>query len=422
MNAEQELLEQPTAATIRDELERLVVADLHGPLGGPEEEFGGEQPTDRYLLGRLAPSGTMIEPDVQDEDAPTDGADLGEDRPEPIAPNITSLSPSAAGCTAYVAGDTSELAVQAEWACYERVASESDSGPARVWRRVAVSGSAQIALKEGELGPQQVSTDYPRVLVRGRARRHEGNWLVSLFLVNGQPKPAALPDSAWLFQVALIVTGPDRAPVFLPRPDVIAGGDQADRAEQRRLAMAYRASPEFAVGHGTGVHATPADGDPMRAVEIRTTAMPSFEIPQTGVPGPETDQDLPELADVVVDMKRLAAMPTPDLIAGLAPLVAGYRAWIDQQEAAISDPVRHLSSYGADAAEAVRIARRAADRIERGIELLATDEAALASFRFANRAMYLQRVHTMAVEERGRDSTLTLEDALARVNTPDNHS
>ncbi len=160
MSAEPEILEQPTVATIRDELERLVVADLHGPLGGPDEEFGGEQPTDRYLLGRLAPSGTMIEPDVQDEDAPTDGADLGEDQPEPTAPNITSLSPSAAGCTAYVAGDTAELVVRAEWACYERVAAEGDSGPARVWRRVAVSGSTRIALTEGEL----------RTASRGRLR------------------------------------------------------------------------------------------------------------------------------------------------------------------------------------------------------------------------------------------------------------
>src|SRR5260370_9927663 len=107
----------------------------------------------------------MIEPDVEDEEAPTDGADLGEDRREPIAPNITSLSPSAAGCTAYVAGDTSELAVRAEWACYERVAAESDSGPARVWRRVAGARPPPLALKEGGLCPQQASRDCPRGLV-----------------------------------------------------------------------------------------------------------------------------------------------------------------------------------------------------------------------------------------------------------------
>ena len=155
------------------------------------------------------------------------------------------------------------------------------------------------------------------MLLRGRARRHEGNWLVSLFLVNAQPRPSTLPDSAWLFQVRLVLTGPDGGPVFLPRPDTTSGGDQADKAEQRRLAMAYRACPEFAVGHGTGVHVTPADGDPMRAVEIATAAVPSYEIPFTDAPRPGSDADLPWLDELVLDMKRLAELDLPDLVTAL---------------------------------------------------------------------------------------------------------
>ena len=63
------VLEVPTQAVIRDELHRLVLADLHGPLGGETEEFANERPTDRYIVGRLAPDGTVIEPDTQDETA-----------------------------------------------------------------------------------------------------------------------------------------------------------------------------------------------------------------------------------------------------------------------------------------------------------------------------------------------------------------
>ena len=310
----QVILETPTEAVIRDELHRLVLADLHGPLGGETEEFGNERPTDRYVVGRLAPDGTVIEPDTQDETADSNGADLGEDQPEPSAPNIVSIAPSAMGCTSYVAGDTAELSVHAEWAWYRRTASETESEQARVWQRVPVHGSARITLADGELGPQQLNSEYPQVLLRGRARRHEGNWLVSLFLVNAQPRPSTLPDSAWLFQVRLVLTGPDGGPVFLPRPDTTSGGDQADKAEQRRLAMAYRACPEFAVGHGTGVHVTPADGDPMRAVEIATAAVPSYEIPFTDAPRPGSDADLPWLDDLVLDMKRLAELDLPDLV------------------------------------------------------------------------------------------------------------
>jgi hypothetical protein len=51
------VLVPPTPAAIRDELQRLVKADLRGPLGGEFEEFGREAPTERYLLARLAPAG-----------------------------------------------------------------------------------------------------------------------------------------------------------------------------------------------------------------------------------------------------------------------------------------------------------------------------------------------------------------------------
>ena len=216
----QVVLETPDEAAIRDELHHLVLADLHGPLGGETEEFGSERPTDRYIVGRLAPDGTVIEPDTQDESADTDGADLGEDHPEPSAPNIVSLAPSAMGCTAYVAGDTKELSVRAEWAWYQRTAPEAESEQSRVWQRVPVHGSATVTLAEGGLGPKQLNSDHPQVVLRGRARRHDGHWLVSLFLVNAQPRPATTPDTAWLFQVRLAVTGPGQAPVFLPRPEL----------------------------------------------------------------------------------------------------------------------------------------------------------------------------------------------------------
>jgi hypothetical protein len=121
------VLETPTEAAIRDELQHLVLADLHGPLGGENEEFGNERPTDRYIVGRLAPDGTVIEPDTQDDSADSDAADLGEDPPEPSAPNIVSLAPSAMGCTVYVAGDTTELLARAEWAWYRRTVPETET-------------------------------------------------------------------------------------------------------------------------------------------------------------------------------------------------------------------------------------------------------------------------------------------------------
>lgn len=44
------------------------------------------------------------------------------------------------------------------------------------------------------------------------------------FLVNAQPRPTALPDSAWLFQARLVLAGQDGGPVFLPRGPAQQGG------------------------------------------------------------------------------------------------------------------------------------------------------------------------------------------------------
>ena len=121
-------------------------------------------------------------------------------------------------------------------------------------------------------------------------------------------------------------------------------------------------------------------------------------------------------------MKRLAELDLPDLVTALTPLTTGYRAWIDQQEARIADPASHLTGYRQDAADALAAARRAADRIEAGIGLLNENEAAMAAFRFANQAMWQQRVHTLAAEARTRDDTLSLDDALTSVDEPTNRS
>jgi hypothetical protein len=68
---DQPVLKVPDAAAIRDELTELVINDLHGPAAGEFEEFA-ERPTDRYTLGRLAPNGSVVEPEEHDRLADAD--------------------------------------------------------------------------------------------------------------------------------------------------------------------------------------------------------------------------------------------------------------------------------------------------------------------------------------------------------------
>ena len=74
--------ERPKPEDLRRELESLIVADLLGPAGGEDETLpGGERVRDRYLLGMLAPTGTVAAgPERQD--------DPGSDSDDPVKPRL----------------------------------------------------------------------------------------------------------------------------------------------------------------------------------------------------------------------------------------------------------------------------------------------------------------------------------------------
>ncbi|MGH3919136.1 MAG: hypothetical protein ACRDSG_08880 [Pseudonocardiaceae bacterium] len=161
------VLDLPREQEIRNELQRLVLADLHGPLGGDHEEFSGENPIDRYPLGRLAPRGVVLEPDTHDGLAAADAGDPSEVDPEPSAPNVPSLNPSAVGFTAHVEGRASELHLTAKWARYELGPSEREetlgrrNGPVRGpgTRRRGTPGPAGAGRRRGDLPAPAVVAD-----------------------------------------------------------------------------------------------------------------------------------------------------------------------------------------------------------------------------------------------------------------------
>jgi hypothetical protein len=129
---------------------------------------------------------------------------------------VPSLHPSTLGLTLRVEDGVQELAVDCSWARYERGESKIEGNPRRVFHRVPCSGRVTVKLVEGKLSARPVhARDFPHIVVRGRARRHEGSWLVSLFLVNGQEDR---PGSAhWMFQASITVTGAAGTAPFLPR-------------------------------------------------------------------------------------------------------------------------------------------------------------------------------------------------------------
>src|SRR6266699_90962 len=254
--------------------------------------------------------------------------------------------------------------------------------------------------------------EQPDVVVRGVIRRSEDVWTVTLFLVNEQREPEKRRDEAWVFQPELVVEAPGGAAIFQQRPRV---SRNRQSTEEQLMAMLYRRHVGFAIGHGASTHAETVPGDPTRATRLSTCVVPRYDVPRTESP---TGAEIPELADLVLDMKALAESPMADLARTLTPLVTAYEAWIAAQASRINDLGTGLSAYRHVAVQALEECRRTSGRIREGITLLAHNEQAARAFAFMNRAMWQQRIHTLHAEERRRGQHTPLADK----DRPENRS
>ncbi|MHB8644191.1 MAG: DISARM system helicase DrmA [Thermomicrobiales bacterium] len=400
------VLTPPAPSALRDEMMRLVLSDLLGPAGGPTEELT-EDPQERYLVGMLAPRNLHVAAETQDDLAES-GTDTAEDgAAEPSATAAMTLFPSSFGLTVCVEGTATALSVAASWGGYTRVTSETmrrptDDEPMRVWRRAPMGNPPRvIPLVAGNIDPWVPDPRVPHVHVRGTVRRVADVWLVTLWLVNDQSEPRRLRDASWLFQPELRVAAPDGAPIFVQRANLRTDRnthlptDLVAYAEDRTIAMQYRNYREFAVGHGVGVHADLSPDDATCATSIRTVVVPSHDVPV--ITSAETE-DFPALDGLVVDMAMLAETPDGGFTAALTPLLTAYGRWIADQEARIGDPATGLAAYDEHAREALDGCRRAQERIAAGIALLDAHPQAAEAFRFANRAMWQQRIHTLMID------------------------
>ncbi|MDA8061995.1 MAG: DISARM system helicase DrmA [Actinomycetota bacterium] len=444
-------------AEIRAEFERLIVADLLGPAGGEDEQLLARNGAvrDRYMLGSLAPAGTVgVDPERNDE--PAVSGDVAPDLPEDIseveAPAAkATMFPSSIGVSCVVDDSVSELVLDASWGTYLKEVSEPEElagaelpaspgraaaagGPQRVWQRYPSKGTVTIALADGGFGPVPVAGEHPGVVVRGRVTRRGLCWLVSVFLVNEQESADRNSDEQWLFQVgftlrAPTVDHPGGAPVFVGRQAAVAGGELGaghdPDDEVALLDLQYRNHVEFGVGHSTAVHAVLAGEDtaevvPTRAVRLETNMVPSFEVPRTEAP---TVEEEPALAAAVLDMSVLATCAQGDLRAALEPLVDAYEAWLDRQAARLAAGADGLAGHEAAAQGALVSARHAADRIRAGIDVLEHDAEAAEAFRFANEAMWQQRIHTVATATWATDDEdFDLDSALVAADVAGNRS
>ncbi len=448
---------------IRELLQFAVMDDLLGPANGPHEQILDMSVRDRYLVGKLAPrdegdagiEGLAGPLATQDEEEPDDlnvhhgrhesGAEFGgttgrvdaeaEATDEIDASSNQSLIPSSFGLTFCVDGEVKQIKVIARWGQYARLydhgqsktikkkikdadgrvtRTEQSEVPVKVWQRVPSGGDLTIDLVEGAISHRAPDDVYPEVRLQGtvRGKNASGDRLVTLFLVNAQGEPDENKDSAWVFQPELIVTAADGAEdkaIFRRRISLVGKDDDTER---KALEMIYRKQVEFAVGHGVAVHAKTDAENSEHAAEVRTVVMPQYEVPVTETPGLRAE-DRPAMRAMVdqghLDMEVLANMDRAELVAALSILASDYGEWIREQRSRIGQDV-----VGHDAQANVALVRceEIKVRLVEGLALLADpqNEKALTAFRFANRAMAKQRIHSLFALSQRRGESKTLVD------------
>ncbi|MGW6614523.1 DISARM system helicase DrmA [Streptomyces erythrochromogenes] len=420
---------------IRDDLGELISRDLLGPWDGPDEEFDHRAagPRDRYLVGRIGPkralSTTLAAADEQlldDSDGEGDGTDQG--LPERLtAQNAGRMWASSMGLMFALPAtdDAAAVTVRVRWGQYHRSQVLNDEGVARAtWTREQVEKLVTVPV---DGAPRQVlpltadQEDAPGVRLVAEVRNRPGaagpSRVVELSLVNAQDEPQQAKDAAWLFQTELHVTATDgKAPVFLPISDPLAEAEEAAQdalgaadLEEQHLTLLYRNHLKHAAGRNVAV-AVAIDKGERRAHALTTTWLPVHDVPATIAP---TGADAQHLDGIELSMDELAVLPPAALSEALAPLANGYSAWLDEREAQAEQLTGALRTSALDA---VGRARDVAVRITLGVDALADPERpeVLEAFRFANRAMALQRRHTTIAALREREG-LTFEEAKERI-------
>ncbi len=423
-----------SSLAVRENLLDILTRELLGPIHGPEEVLPFS-PRSQYLVGHIAPvkltassvaalpnddspeRGDLVEVRADDEGlaegrglpayaADESEADAEDDDAEDRAPKQGLMIPASMGLRFQVPADLESFTVTASWGTYETVETDQVTKAGRAvrhYQRTPVEEARSIRLADLMAG--RTATVELRDSVCLRVDRYDDRQfdrvLVEIALCNDRETPTPIPMSMWMFQTNLRVDA-GGAEVFLPVRDVLEQDWPEHDDEVRRLNLQYRNRLEFAIGRTCSVDWIVSEGS-RRATEVSTTWLPIGETPQTR---PRS------VTGALLSMDALAKVTPEELRAGLEPLVAGYAAWLHEQEAAASGLPVHMQE---PAEAALWEARQAHQRLVDGLNHVATHEEALRCFRFMNGVLRDQRVASQVAAARASDSSVTIEQARQEV-------
>lgn len=436
-----------TSAEVRDELVDLLQRDLIGPWGEPDETVNGT-PRARYLVGALAPvsigdddplpqakgqlavdspddfrdsdvaavldadasrdvQGVLDEPDENITDA--GGADTDEDR----GPESKLIAPSSMGLRFQVGPDVGNLVFTARWGQYASRREIDEDGRTQTF----YDRTDHVAPRTIDIAAIGAGQTHTEVIIEGHVAisvevfEHDGLRVVEAAFQNTKVTGKELPPKVWLFQTQLEVSAEDGSAVFCPTRDALEQARDFGDPEVLQLDLLYRDRLEFAVGRTASATWTLPDPTSRTAAAVRTTWLPTAEVPQTLAPTIEGAE---------MSMRLLMEASPGQLAQYLTPLLDGYEHWINDRRLDVAALPEHLQNV---AESGIQDGEDALKRLRAGLGLLTnTDpndhasEQARKAFAFMNRTMRDQRIRSQIAALRNADRALGVKEATAVID------
>jgi hypothetical protein len=291
---------------------------------------------------------------------------------------------------------------------------------APMWRRrPAVPANTEIIINRTELvtgqtvrrnvtmpegSPVALRVDvFPR-----RIPGHEDIWLLTVVLRNATRLDQSIrPREAVLYQAYFEVTA--RNGSIEKYPESQRPFEQLDREEQS-LALLYRESATWGIGHGCAAGWDAEPGQLPRM--IYADVMPAVQIPSMT---PDIRNDSGQL--IQLSMRALATLSEDGVgqaWQSLSDLATEYASWLQRARNDVNHLPAHLQPVATRHLDACDVCLT---RIHTGITLLRNDHRVRKAFRLANLAMLLQQIATKQLSRR----SLRWDPASNRVSPEGEH-
>ena len=467
---------------VRELLLNAVKKELIGPgseeIGSsPEEEIITESPESRYTIGMLFPQNMSAEEEVASEEGNIADSQAEEDNsPQEFISLANQYYPSAMGISFFTSGICPSLTIEVSAATYRKIKDDDDCSvvldnlPESVrenkrfcertrylegkvyvsggfteeernyflklsedriyksaiyklytranygWKRIPISEEKRKILIEESEGirfDHEIEEGLKLVCIR-RMDKKKNRTLFTVSLVNTFKSERQRDAEKTFFQVSCkAIFAKKEKFVFL---EYDSESRFLNDPEFNSFRLLYSNRKEFATGHGCSA-GWEIDKDNL-ASEVFTENMPVFEVPNIGFNVPEINK---KASDVLVmnNLSDRSSLSRQEIIKGLERFCDVYKDWIDKLRMVVNNKVPQELRDAAQ--QHIKQCDEAFRRMEKGVDLLENNEEVFKVFQLANRAMFMQRVHSDVQKNKRfpEDSSFVKVDYNSILNQPE---